>query len=272
MLYSIGMTLPSPFTPAKPIQVKPTKQAQSTAIIVRPEQPQSMLEFLGGTPQKIKKSEFDVQRELKTKQIKTLNSKPNKTTKETLQYNQLREDLTGTPHENPVIASNAIKNAFKGRLARNEMKVNASIKQSELNAKKNAATSIQKAVRGHNTRKQIVDEANQLEKQIKGVEKTVKKAKKEHALNVLDDFAYKTRANEGKNKAMDQLTKDILNVSESITTRGQTEKKAKRLIKMGSAKDKLLKTTFKKVGAGRPRKSAAMTELEKQVSGQLLST
>ena len=40
---------------------------------------------------------------------------------------------------------------------------------------------------------------------------------------------------------------------------------------MSSAKDKLVKTTFKKVGAGRPRKSNAMTELEKQVSGQLLS-
>ena len=152
-----------------------------------------------------------------------------------------------------------------------EKQINASIKQSELNAKKEAATSIQKAVRGHKARKQIADEATQLEKQIKGVEKTVKKAKKEHTLNVLNDLAYKTRAKEGKYKAMDTLTKDIKNVSESITTRGQTEQKAKRLIKMSSAKDKLVKTTFKKVGAGRPRKSNAMSELEKQVSGQLLS-
>ena len=67
---------------------------------------------------------------------------------------------------------------------------------------------------------------------------------------------------------MDKLTKDIINVSDSITTRGQTEKKAKRLIKMSNAKDKLSKTTFKRVGAGRPRKSNAMSELEKQVSGQ----
>ena len=45
---------------------------------------------------------------------------------------------------------------------------------------------------------------------------------------------------------MDKLTKDILNVSESITTREQTEKKAKKLIKMSSAKDKLLKQHLKK--------------------------
>ena len=77
----------------------------------------------------------------------------------------------------------------------------------------------------------------------------------------MNDLAYKTRAKEGKYKAMDTLTKDILNVSESISTRGQTEQKAKRLIKMSSAKDKLVKTTFKKVGAGRPRKSNAMSEL-----------
>ena len=91
-------------------------------------------------------------------------------------------------------------------------------------------------------------------------------------MNVLDDLAYKTRVKEGKYKAMDKLTKDILNVSESITTRGQTEPKAKRLMTLSRAKDKISKTTFKKVGAGRPRKSAAMTELEKQVSGNLLST
>ena len=70
---------------------------------------------------------------------------------------------------------------------------------------------------------------------------------------------------------MDKLTKDIINVSDSITTRGQTEQKAKRLIKMSSEKDKLAKTSFKKIGPGRPRKSNAMSELEKQVSGQLLS-
>jgi hypothetical protein len=265
MLDSMGMTFPSPFTPTK------TTPSKSTAVIVRPQQ-QSMFDFVlgGGTPSKqhTKPTEEDVKKGAKIKRVKELNSKPDKTTKETLQYNDLRQELAGTPNENPVIASNAIKNAFKGKLARNEMKINSSMRQSELNA----ATSIQKAVRGHKARKQIADEANQLEKQIKGVEKTVKKAKKEHTLNVLDDLAYKTRVKEGKNKAMDKLTKDIINVSDSITTRGQTEQKAKRLIKMSSAKDKLVKTTFKKVGAGRPRKSNAMSELEKQVSGQLLST
>ena len=264
MLDSMGMTFPSPFTPAK------TTPSKSTAVIVRPQQ-QSMFDFVlgGGTPSKqhTKPTEEDVKKSTKIKRVKELNTKPDKTTKETLQYNDLRQELAGTPNENPVIASNAIKNAFKGKLARNEMKINSSMRQSELNA----ATSIQKAVRGHKARKQIADEANQLEKQIKGVEKTVKKAKKEHTLNVLNDLAYKTRAKEGKYKAMDTLTKDIKNISESITTRGQTEQKAKRLIKMSSAKDKLVKTTFKKVGAGRPRKSNAMSELEKQVSGQLLS-
>ena len=169
MLDSMGMTFPSPFTPAK------TTPSKSTAVIVRPQQ-QSMFDFVlgGGTPSKqyTKPTEEDVKKGAKIKRVKELNSKPDKTTKETLQYNDLRQELAGTPNENPVIASNAIKNAFKGKLARNEMKINSSMRQSELNA----ATSIQKAVRGHKARKQIADEANQLEKQIKGVEKTVKKA------------------------------------------------------------------------------------------------
>ena len=268
MLDSIGISFPSPVTAAK------TTPSKSTAVIVRPQQ-QSMFDFVlgGGTPSKqhTKPTEEDVKKGAKIKRVKELNSKPDKTTKETLQYNDLRQELAGTPNENPVIASNAIKNAFKGKLARNEMKTKASMKQSELNDKREAALSIQKAIRGHNVRKQIVDEAKVLEKQIKGVEKQVKKAKKEHTLNVLDDLAYKTRVQKGKNKAMDVLTKDILNVSESITTRGQTEPKARKLVKLSSAKDKLAKSSFKKVGPGRPRKSNAMTELEKQVSGQLLS-
>ena len=151
-----------------------------------------------------------------------------------------------------------------------EMKVNASIEKARQN---DAATAIQKIARGKQARQEVAIEkqTNDLEKQIKRVEKKVKKAKKEHTLNVLDDLAYKTRVQKGKNKAMDVLTKDILNVSESITTRGQTEPKAKKLVKLSSAKDKLAKSSFKKVGPGRPRKSNAMTELEKQVSGQLLS-
>ena len=34
----------------------------------------------------------------------------------------MREDLTGTPHENPLIASTAIQNAFRGKLARKQLK------------------------------------------------------------------------------------------------------------------------------------------------------
>ena len=129
MLDSMGMTFPSPFTPAK------TTPSKSTAVIVRPQQ-QSMFDFVlgGGTPSKqyTKPTEEDVKKGAKIKRVKELNSKPDKTTKETLQYNDLRQELAGTPNENPVIASNAIKNAIKGKLARNEMKV----QQSEANAKK----------------------------------------------------------------------------------------------------------------------------------------
>ena len=144
----------------------------------------------------------------------------------------MREDLTGTPHENPLIASTAIQNAFRGKLARKQLKNKKNEKNDrniEQSIKSNAALNLRRVFQGHRARKQIADEAKVLENQIKGVEKTVKKAKKEHTLNVLDNLAYKTRVKEGKYKAMDKLTKDILNVSESITTRGQTEKKAKKI-------------------------------------------
>jgi hypothetical protein len=128
MLDSMGMTFPSPFTPAK------TTPSKSTAVILRPQQ-QSMFDFVagGGTPSKqyTKPTEEDIKKSTKIKRIKELNTKPDKTTKETLQYNDLRQELAGTPNENPVIASNAIKNAFKGKLARNEMKINSSMRQSE---------------------------------------------------------------------------------------------------------------------------------------------
>jgi hypothetical protein len=136
MLDSMGVTFPSPFTPAPK-----TPQSKSRELMVRPVQ-QSMFDFVagGGTPSKqyTKPTEEDIKKSTKIKRIKELNTKPDKTTKETLQYNDLRQELAGTPNENPTIASNAIKNAFKGKLARNEMKLNASIRQSEINAKKEA--------------------------------------------------------------------------------------------------------------------------------------
>jgi len=129
MLDSLGMSFPSPFTPAK------TTTSKSTTVIVKPQE-QSMFDFVlgGGTPSKHHtiSTEDDIKKGVKIKILKELNSNPDKTTKETLQYNDLRQELAGTPNENPVIASNAIKNAFKGKLARNEMKV----QQSEANAKK----------------------------------------------------------------------------------------------------------------------------------------
>ena len=58
MLDSMGVTFPSPFTPAP--------KTQSTALIVRPES-QSLLDFaLGGTPKRTpKKSEYDLQQDAK---------------------------------------------------------------------------------------------------------------------------------------------------------------------------------------------------------------
>jgi hypothetical protein len=132
MLDSMGVTFPSPFTPAPK-----TPQSKSRELMVRPVQ-QSMFDFVAGkgTPSKqfTKPTEYDMSKAAKIKRVKELNSKPGKTTKETLQYNDLRQELAGTPNENPVIASNAIKNALKGKLARNEIRV----QQSEVNAKKEA--------------------------------------------------------------------------------------------------------------------------------------
>jgi hypothetical protein len=225
MLDSMGMSFPSPFTPAP--------KTQSTALIVRPE-PQSMFDFVagGGTPKQTpKKSEHDKQQEIKTSMLRELKGKPNKSTKEKLQLNDLKAELIGTPNVKSEIASLAI----------------------------------QKAVREHRARKQIANETNELEKQLKGVESTVGKAKKEHTLNVFDDLTYKKRIQKGKNKAMDKLTEQIGNTTAAITTRGQTDEREKKLLKLGILKDKIAKSTFKRVGPGRPRKSGAMTNLEKQL-------
>jgi len=161
--------------------------------------------------------------------MKELMKKPNLTTKEQIKLNNIKEEMSGIPNPNSTIA----------------------------------ATAIQKAIRGKKVRKELAMEADQLKKQIEGVEKKVNKAKTEHVKNVFDDLAYKTIVKEGKNKAMDKLTKHIANVETSITTRGQKEDKSKRLIRMNGAKDKLVKTTFKKVG--RPRKTQPMTVLETYV-------
>ena len=110
MLDSMGMSFPSPFTPAP--------KTQSTALTVRQE-PQSLLDFtLGGTPKQTpKKSEYDLQQDAKRGKLTELIGEK-RTTKETLQYNNLREELANVPNPNPTIASNAIKNAIKGKLAR----------------------------------------------------------------------------------------------------------------------------------------------------------
>ena len=59
---------------------------------------------------------------MKTKQLKNSNSKPNKTNKETFQYNKLREEFAGTPNPNQEIASKALQKAYKDRLSRNKAK------------------------------------------------------------------------------------------------------------------------------------------------------
>jgi hypothetical protein len=147
MLDSMGVAFPSPFTPAPK-----TPQSKSTELIVRPEPQtlaQSMLEFVagGGTPKQThRKSEYDKQQEIKIAKMKELMGGKKQSTKDKIQLSDIKPELTGTPNPNKDIASLAI----------------------------------QKAVRGHRARKQIADEANKLEKQIKGVEKTVRKAKKEN--------------------------------------------------------------------------------------------
>ena len=183
MLDSMGMSFPSPFTPAP--------KTQSTALIVRPEQ-QSMLDFVtgGGTPKRAtKKSEFDLQQDAKRGKLTELIGKK-RTTKETLQYNNLREELASVPNPNPTIASNAIKNAFKGKLARNEMKVNASIKQSA--KKENAAITLQNAFKSKKARdefKKLEPEMDRLIKDYankKSEQKTRGKNVSQNELDALD--------------------------------------------------------------------------------------
>ena len=275
-----------PLPVATPIQVKtevkpPTSTpAKTSELIVRPE-PQSIIDFLGGTPRKTK-SDYDVAKEAKTAKIRTLNTKPNKSLKETFEYNDLREELSGVPNPNKKIATdviasaklrnkvmplyqmgkerydsiNKIKRAVKTKLAMNnldEMKVNASIEKARQN---DAATAIQKIARGKQARKEVSIEkqANELEKQ-------------KLAVNTLQ--AKIKRRNE-QERVIKNAKQEIRDIENKKITRGTKQDKANRILTLNKGIEIIQnKIAVRPVGRP-PRKSNAMSELEKQVSGQLL--
>jgi hypothetical protein len=262
---------PAAEPPVKKDDVAPPQTpAKTSEIIVRPE-PRSLLDFaIGGTPQR--KSNYEIQKEAKTAKIRTLNTKPKKTLNETLEYNDLREELSGVPNPNKEIATgiiagavlrnkirplykqgkeqydsvNKIKGAIKTKVAMNkldDMKVNASIE----NAKQNdAAISIQKIARGKQARKE--------------------KEQKQNAVNTLQAQIKRRNEQERVIKNAKQEVKDIENKK---ITRGTTEERAQQILTLNKGVE-IIKSKMAIRNVGRPRKSNAMSELEKQVSGQLL--
>ena len=151
---------------------------------------------------------------------------------------------------------NKIKRAVKTKLAMNnldEMKVNASIEKARQN---DAATAIQKIARGKQARKEVSIEkqANELEKQ-------------KLAVNTLQ--AKIKRRNE-QEKDIKNAKQEIRDIENKKITRGTKQDKANRILTLNKGIEIIQnKIAVRPVGRP-PRKSNAMSELEKQVSGQLL--
>jgi hypothetical protein len=124
-----------------------------------------------------------------------------------------------------------------------DMKVNASIE----NAKQNdAAISIQKIARGKQARKE--------------------KEQKQNAVNTLQ--AQIKRRNE-QERVIKNAKQEVKDIEQKKSTRGTTEERAQRILTLNKGVE-IIKSKMAIRNVGRPRKSSAMSELEKQVSGQLL--
>ena len=125
-----------------------------------------------------------------------------------------------------------------------DMKVNASIE----NAKQNdAAISIQKIARGKQARKE--------------------KEQKQNAVNTLQ--AQIKRRNE-QERVIKNAKQEIKDIENKKITRGTAKERAQRIVTLNKGVE-IIKNKRAVRNVGRPRKSNAMSELEKQVSGQLLS-
>ena len=91
---------------------------------------------------------------------------------------------------------------------------------------------------------------------------------KQNAVNTLQAQIKRRNEQERVIKNAKQEVKDIENKK---ITRGTTEERAQRILTLNKGVE-IIKSKMAIRNVGRPRKSSAMSELEKQVSGQLLST
>ena len=90
---------------------------------------------------------------------------------------------------------------------------------------------------------------------------------KQNAVNTLQAQIKRRNEQERVIKNAKQEVKDIENKK---ITRGTTEERAQRIVLLNKGIE-VIKNKMAVRNVGRPRKSNAMSELEKQVSGQLLS-
>jgi hypothetical protein len=268
MLDSIGISFPSPFTPS---QNTPKQPDQKFELTVKSE-PQSMLDFLNGTPKRTpQKSEYDKQQEVKTGKLKELIHKKRLTTKDKLQLNDLREEFSGVPNPNKEIAANAIKKAIKDKItqkkAKNEMLVNASAR----NETKKAATTIQNALRGHQARKETEDrrKAKQFVNTTPSKSDEVKITEASQLFQ--DKVLPRIKRRMAQKRVLKNASQEIRDIESKPNTRASKDEKISRIgiIKKGT---QIIQNKMAVRPVGRPpRKSNAMSELEKQVSGHLLS-
>jgi hypothetical protein len=165
------------------------------------------------------------------------------TTKDKFQLNDLKEELSGVSNPNKEIAGNIIKNAVKTKLAMNELAVEKRIDASE---RKTAVNTLQAQIKRRN-----VPNLEQKQKAVNTLQAQIK------------------RRNE-QERVIKNAKQEIRDIDNKKITRGTTEDRANRILTLNKGIE-IIQNKMAVRPVGRPRKSNAMSELEKHVSGQLLS-